>query len=85
MPVAGVTIYSTNWCGYCTRLKRQLDQDGIAYEEIDIEMDPESEAFVLAANNGLATVPTVRLPGGAVLSNPTIHELRSALRSQAAG
>ena len=34
---AQVTMYSTPWCGYCHRLKGQLEREGIAFEEIDIE------------------------------------------------
>ncbi|MFE0320207.1 glutaredoxin family protein, partial [Streptomyces albogriseolus] len=41
-----VTMYSTTWCGYCRRLKSQMDREGIAYTEINIEQDPESAAFV---------------------------------------
>ena len=41
-----VTMYSTTWCGYCRRLKSQLDREGITYDEINIEQDPESAAFV---------------------------------------
>ena len=37
-----VTMYSTPWCGYCRRLKKQLDESGIGYVEIDIEPDPAS-------------------------------------------
>ncbi|NEE30011.1 NrdH-redoxin, partial [Streptomyces sp. SID7982] len=37
-----VTMYSTTWCGYCRRLKSQMDREGIAYNEVNIEHDPES-------------------------------------------
>ena len=36
------TMYSTPWCGYCHRLKSQLDREGIAYEVVDIEQHPEA-------------------------------------------
>jgi len=37
-PEAGtITMYSTTWCGYCRRLKTQLDREGIGYTEVDIE------------------------------------------------
>ncbi len=26
-----LTMYSTTWCGYCHRLKSQLDREGIGY------------------------------------------------------
>ncbi|RZL75570.1 MAG: glutaredoxin family protein, partial [Rhodococcus sp. (in: high G+C Gram-positive bacteria)] len=42
---AALTVYSTTWCGYCRRLKTQLDEAGIAYSEIDIEQNPESAEF----------------------------------------
>ena len=34
------TMYTTQWCGYCHRLQRQLDREGIAYDVVDIERDP---------------------------------------------
>lgn len=74
-----VTVYSTPWCGYCVRLKRGLERAGIAYDDVDIEADPAAEQFVLEANNGNATVPTVRLPDGRVLSNPPLPVLLEAV------
>ena len=56
-----VTMYSTTWCGYCRRLKGQMDREGITYNEINIEHDPDSAAFVEKANGGNQTVPTVVL------------------------
>jgi mycoredoxin len=76
---ARVTVYSTPWCGYCVRLKRGLERAGIPYEDVDIEADPEAERFVVAANNGNATVPTVKLPDGRVLTNPPLPVLLEAV------
>jgi mycoredoxin len=77
------TIYSTPWCGYCTRLKRQLDREGIAYEAVDIEQDPEAEKIVMAANNGNALVPTVRFADGETMSNPSLRQITDKLASAA--
>ncbi|MET9956468.1 mycoredoxin [Streptomyces sp. NPDC006339] len=79
-----VTMYSTTWCGYCRRLKSQLDREGIAYTEINIEQDPESAKFVEQANGGNQTVPTVRVAptaGGAevVMTNPSLAQVKQAL------
>ena len=30
-------MYSTSWCGYCKRLKSQLAEVGVTFEEINIE------------------------------------------------
>jgi len=79
-----VTMYSTSWCGYCHRLKSQMDREGIAYNEINIEQDPESAAFVEKANGGNQTVPTVRVvptQGGSevVMTNPSLAQVKQAL------
>ncbi|MEV0477588.1 glutaredoxin family protein [Streptomyces prunicolor] len=69
-----VTMYSTTWCGYCRRLKSQMDREGIAYDEINIEQDPASAAFVEKANGGNQTVPTVLVvpaQGGSELASTT--------------
>ncbi|GHI87523.1 NrdH-redoxin [Streptomyces xanthophaeus] len=78
-----MTMYSTTWCGYCRRLKSQLDREGIAYNEINIELDPESAAFVEKANGGNQTVPTVLVVsptgGESVMTNPSLAQVKQAL------
>ncbi|WP_434596180.1 glutaredoxin domain-containing protein [Streptomyces sp. A5-4] len=78
-----VTMYSTTWCGYCRRLKSQMDREGIAYNEINIEHDPESAAFVEKANGGNQTVPTVLVVPTSgeqsVMSNPSLAQVKQAL------
>ena len=74
-----LTVYSTPWCGYCRRLKAQLDGEGIAYVEIDIEEQPEAADVVMAVNHGNQTVPTVVLPDGTALTNPSLVEIKTRL------
>ena len=74
-----VTMYSTPWCGYCRRLKDQMDREGIQYEVIDIEEDPASADYVMSINGGNAVVPTVKFPDGSTLTNPTIVQVREKL------
>ncbi|MFH8871266.1 MULTISPECIES: mycoredoxin [Streptomyces] len=78
-----VTMYSTTWCGYCRRLKSQMDREGIAYTEVNIEHDPESAAFVEKANGGNQTVPTLLIvaPSGteSVMTNPSLAQVKQAL------
>ena len=45
--VSTVTMYSTVWCGYCRRLKDQMDREGIAFEVVDIEHDPDAADLVM--------------------------------------
>jgi len=74
-----LTMYSTVWCGYCRRLKAQLDRAGIAFREVDIEHDATAASFVAGVNGGNQTVPTVLLANGSVLTNPTIDEILAAI------
>ncbi|MFI1969274.1 NrdH-redoxin [Streptomyces cinnamoneus] len=81
---SAVTMYSTTWCGYCRRLKSQMDREGITYNEINIELDADSAAFVEKANGGNQTVPTVRVVpvgGGAevIMTNPSLAQVKQAL------
>jgi mycoredoxin len=76
---AKLTMYSTTWCGYCRRLKSQLDRDGIEYAEVDIERTSGAAEFVMQVNGGNQTVPTLHFPNGAVLTNPTLAQVKSQL------
>jgi mycoredoxin len=71
-------MYSTEWCGYCRRLKRQLEEAGIAFEEIDIDVERQYEARIIAKTGGNRTVPTVQV-GERLLVNPTIGEVTACL------
>lgn len=76
-----LTMYSTTWCGYCRRLKSQLDREGIAYEVVDIEQNPTAAEYVMSVNGGNQTVPTVRFPDGSAMTNPSIIEVKQHLAS----
>ena len=77
--MADVTMYSTTWCGYCRRLKLQLDQAGIAFDEIDIERHPAAATFVESVNRGNQTVPVIRYADGTTATNPTLREVQATL------
>ena len=80
LPDAGtITMYSTTWCGYCRRLKTQLDSAGIGYTEVNIEEHPQSAEFVMKVNGGNQTVPTLLFPDGSAATNPSINEVKSRL------
>ena len=76
---ATVTIYSTTWCGYCRRLKSQLDSAGIGYTEINIEEHPDAAELVERINGGNQTVPTLVFPDGSSATNPSLADVRSRL------
>ena len=74
-----VTMYSTVWCGYCRRLKSQMEREGIGYVEVDIEHDPEAADLVMSVNGGNQTVPTVLFPDGSALTNPSLAQVKERL------
>lgn len=74
-----MTIYSTTWCGYCRRLKTQLDAAGIGYTEVDIEQNPEAATFVGSVNGGNHVVPTVKYSDGSTATNPTLAQVKGVL------
>ena len=80
VPVTGeLTMYTTSWCGYCMRLKRLLDREGLPYREVNIELDEEAAGYVMAVNGGNRTVPTVAFADGTALTNPSIEEVKRNL------
>jgi mycoredoxin len=73
------TIYSTSWCGPCKRLKRQLAELNITYQEIDIEQSPEAAALVESLNNGNQMVPTLVFSDGTSMTNPSAIAVKEKL------
>jgi mycoredoxin len=83
MSTPAVTMYSTPWCGYCHRLKSQLDREGIAYEVVDIEQVPEAADIVQRVNNGNQTVPTLVYTDGSAQTNPSLAQVKAKLEALA--
>ena len=74
-----VTLFTTTWCGYCVRLKSQLERQGIDYFEVDIESHPDAAVVVAKANAGDLMVPTLMFADGSTLSNPSIAQVSAKL------
>ena len=75
----GVVMYSTPWCGYCRRLKDQMEREGITYRVIDIENDPAAADLVMRVNGGSQTVPTLVFADGSALTNPSLAQVKAKL------
>lgn len=75
------TMYSTPWCGYCHRLKGQLNREGISFVEVDIEVEPGAADIVEKANKGNQTVPTLVFADGTALTNPSLTQIKAQLAS----
>lgn len=77
------TMYSTPWCGYCHRLKGQLDREGIPVTVVDIEQDPSAADIVMRVNNGNQTVPTLVYSDGTAQTNPSVKQVKEKLAALA--
>ena len=58
-----VKVYITSWSADCVQAKQFLDDEGIFYEAIDIEISPTAARFVESANGGRRVVPTFDVDG----------------------
>jgi mycoredoxin len=74
-----LTMYTTNWCGYCVRLKSHLDREGIPFREVNIERDDEAADLVMSINGGNRTVPTLLFQDGTAMTNPSISQVKAKL------
>jgi glutaredoxin 3 len=56
--MAAVTIYTTDPCSFCSRVKQLLGARGIAYDEINLAKDPDGRAELLR-RTGMMSFPQV--------------------------
>ncbi|MEO7774357.1 MAG: glutaredoxin 3 [Steroidobacteraceae bacterium] len=51
-------MYCTDWCGYCARARRLLENKGVSIERIDIEAEPQRRAE-MRQRSGRTSVPQI--------------------------
>ena len=61
--MSDVTIYTKSWCPYCQKAKALLGSKQVAYEEIDVDNDPEGQAAMSKRANGRSSVPQIFING----------------------
>jgi mycoredoxin len=75
-----IRIYTSSWCRDCRQAKRFLEENHLAFEEIDIEADLRAAKFVKAANHGKGKVPTFDVDGHVFSCSPfNAQELKQEL------
>ena len=60
MPMTPVTVYSTTWCPWCDRAKALLKARGIAYDDVNIETQPNFRQKLVDLTGGY-TVPQIMI------------------------
>lgn len=76
--MAEVTIYATMFCPYCSRAKRLLDDKGVRYQEIDVDMTAGARAEMIENAGGQRTVPQIFINGQHVGGSDDLHALDRA-------
>lgn len=77
-----IELYSASWCSACASAHRWLDDNHVAYEEIDVDRRPGARDQ-LAALNPRRTLPTFDIDGD-VLVGFDPSRLSTAIHSAAA-
>jgi glutaredoxin 3 len=58
MSTPKIQMYAADWCPYCSRARRLLQEKGVPFEEIDVDANPEARAQMIA-RSGRYTVPQI--------------------------
>jgi glutaredoxin len=62
-PKAGVVMYCTRWCPDCRTAREWLAYHSIAYQEVDVNANPEAAALVRKLTGGPIITPTFDIGG----------------------
>lgn len=57
-----ITVYTTEPCAYCARVKGLLRSRGLEFAEVNLSKDPEGR-MELASKTGMMTFPQVLVDG----------------------
>ena len=55
---AAVTLYTTRYCPYCTRVRDLLDEKNVTYKDIAVDHDPRLRQEMMT-RSGRGTVPQI--------------------------
>jgi mycoredoxin len=72
-----IVMYSVEWCPDCRRAKFFFKRKNIDVLEVDVNTDKKAETFVKELNHGNRSVPTIILPDGSMMVEPSTSELEA--------
>ncbi len=75
--MSAITVYTTEPCGYCARVKGLLRSQGLEFSEVNLSKNPEGR-MELVSKTGMMTFPQV-LVGGQLVGG--FNETRAAVDS----
>ena len=75
--MANVVMYSSMMCPFCFRAKALLKQKGVAYKEINVDMNPKKRAEMRQKSGGANSVPQIWINGDHVGGSDELHALEA--------
>jgi glutaredoxin 3 len=76
--VPDIEIYTSPYCGYCTRAKSLLSRKGVGFKEIDVSDGEGRRAEMLQRSGGRRTVPQIFIDGKHVGGCDDLYALDAA-------
>jgi glutaredoxin 3 len=76
--MAQITVYTTDPCSFCIRVKQLLTTRGVEYAEVNLSKDPEGRAQ-LVERTGMLSFPQV------VIGDEVIGGFRETLEADRSG
>ena len=73
-----IEVYSSLWCPFCSRAKALLNRKGVAYEEIDVDRDPNLRQQMMQRAGGRRTVPQIFIDGRHIGGSDDLADLERA-------
>lgn len=79
--IDNIIVYGHQTCPSLGPVKEVLTQSKVKFDYIDIHQDSDAAAIVREINNANESVPTLVFPDGSTMSEPSVGELQSKLKS----
>ncbi len=76
--MAEVVVYSSMLCPYCIRAKKLLKSKGVAFNEIDVMMEPRRKPEMVEKAGGRTSVPQIFINGEHIGGCDELMALESA-------
>jgi glutaredoxin 3 len=76
--MAQITVYTTEPCSFCIRVKQLLTARGVEYDEVNLSKDPEGRAQ-LVERTGMLSFPQV------VIGDEVIGGFRETIEADRSG
>jgi len=74
-----IIMYGAAWCPDVAMARAYFDRHDVGYTYRDIDEEPDARAALLALRGEDWVIPTLVLPDGTVLDNPSIRDLAKRL------